>query len=208
MQGRYKLNKVEDYFTEKLETHGATPLGVGWSSPVAQETRFLQLIKIIDPGKKYSLLDFGCGFGAMYDYLIRLGHKLHYIGYDVTLPMIEKGCELHPNNPDCLFTSRIDEVPVVDYAVLSGALNIKMDADYAIWTEHVIDCLQKMNEHSEKGFSFNMLTKYSDAEKMRPELYYGDPLFFFDYCKKNFSKNVALLHDYILYDFTILVRKG
>jgi hypothetical protein len=54
-----------------------------------------------------------------------------------------------------------------------------------------------------------MLTKYSDAERMagRPDLFYGDPLFFFDFCKRNFSRNVALLHDYGLYDFTIIVRK-
>ncbi len=32
-------------------------------------------------------------------------------------------------------------------------------------------------------------------------------LFFFDYCKRNFSKNVALLRNYGLYDFTVLVRK-
>jgi len=60
-----------------------------------------------------------------------------------------------------------------------------------------------------KGFSFNMLTRYSDADRMaqRPDLFYGDPLFFFDFCKCEFSRNVALLHDYGLYDFTILVRK-
>lgn len=54
-----------------------------------------------------------------------------------------------------------------------------------------------------------MLTKYSDADRMaeRPDLFFGDPLFFFDFCKRNFSRNVALLHDYGLYDFTILVRK-
>jgi len=207
MQGRYNLSKVEDYFTAKLEAHGATPLGVGWNSSEAQETRFFQLIKIIDPSKKYSLLDFGSGFGAMYDYLTGLGHQLHYVGYDVTDAMIEKGSELHPNNPDCWFTSSIDEVPVVDYAVLSGALNIKLDNDSATWTAHVIGCLNKMSELSQKGFSFNMLTKYSEAEKMRPELYYGDPQLFFDYCKRNFSRNVVLIHDYILYDFTILVRK-
>ena len=55
-----------------------------------------------------------------------------------------------------------------------------------------------------------MLTRYSDADRMsqRPDLFFGDPLFFFDYCKRNFARNVALLHDYDLYDFTILVRKG
>jgi len=52
-----------------------------------------------------------------------------------------------------------------------------------------------------------MLTKYPDAARMRSDLYYADPGFFFDYCKRNFSRNVALLHDYNLYDFTILVRK-
>jgi len=64
-----------------------------------------------------------------------------------------------------------------------------------------------MDDHATQGMAFNMLTKYSDADRMRPDLYYADPLFFFDYCKRNFAKNVALLHDYHLYDFTIIVRK-
>ena len=64
-----------------------------------------------------------------------------------------------------------------------------------------------MNKKSEHGFSFNMLTSYSDKEYMRDDLYYGDSCHFFDFCKKNFSKNVSLLHDYNLYDFTIIVRK-
>jgi len=64
-----------------------------------------------------------------------------------------------------------------------------------------------MNKKSIKGFAFNMLTKYSDREYMKEYLYYADPLFIFDYCKRNFSKKVALIHDYELYEFTILVRK-
>jgi SAM-dependent methyltransferase len=207
MREHHELGKIKDYFTEKLETHGATPRGVDYNSTESQETRFLQLIKVIDVSKKYSLLDFGSGFGAMYDYLVRLGHDLHYIGYDIALPMVEKGRELYPNNPDCWFTASIEEVPVVDYAALSGTFNMKLDTDNQTWTEIVVDCLHQMDAHSQKGFAFNMLTKYSDADKMRPDLYYGDPLFFFDHCKRNFSKNVALLHDYKLYDFTILVRK-
>jgi hypothetical protein len=54
-----------------------------------------------------------------------------------------------------------------------------------------------------------MLTSYSDSGRMarRPDLYFADPLFYFDYCKRNFSPDIALLHDYGLYDFTVLVRK-
>ncbi len=67
--------------------------------------------------------------------------------------------------------------------------------------------LHKMNRLSARGFSVNFLTKYSDADHMRPHLYYADPCYLFDYCKRNFSRNVALLHDYEVYDFTLIVRK-
>ncbi len=202
-----ELEKVKDYFAEKLEIHGATPRGVDYNSAEAQEIRFLQLLKVFNTSQKYSLLDFGSGFGAMYDYLLRIGHQLHYVGYDISLPMVEKGRELHLHNPDCWFTANIADVPVLDYATLCGTFNMKLDADYDAWTKIVVECLRQMSDHASRGFSFNMLTKYSDADRMRPDLYYADPLFFFDYCKRNFSKNVALLHDYKLYDFTILVRK-
>lgn len=202
-----ELHNVENYFSEKLKAHGATHLGVDYNSTEAQEARFFQLTKLFDASTKYSLLDFGCGYGGMYDYLVRQGHRLHYVGYDIADSMITKGRELHTDNPDCWFTSEINEVPMLDYAVVSGTFNMKLDADVEAWTQIVLDALQQMNAHASKGLAFNMLTKYSDADRMRPDLYYGDPCFFFDYCKRNFSRNVALLHDYNLYDFTIVVRK-
>lgn len=202
-----ELNKVKNYFTNKLEVHGATHRGVDYNSTEAQKARFFQLIRVMDSSVKYSLLDFGSGYGGMYDYLLQLGHTLHYVGYDIAEPMVLKGRELHPNNPDCWFTNNIEGVPVVDYAIVSGTFNMKLDADHDTWTKIVVEAINQMNAHASKGIAFNMLTKYSDADKMRPDLYYGDPCFFFDYCKRNFSRNVALLHDYNLYDFTIIVRK-
>ncbi len=201
------LDRVKDYFTGKLQTHGATHRGVDYNSTESQEIRFLQLTRVIDSSRNYSLVDFGSGYGAMHDYLVRLGHSLTYIGYDIAESMVLKGRELHPDDPDCRFTSRLDEVPVADYAVVSGTFNMKLDADHQAWTKIVVATLHQMDEHSSKGMAFNMLTSYSDADKMRADLYYGDPCFYFDYCKRNFSKNVALLHDYRLYDFTIIVRK-
>ena len=207
MKDSKHLNKVKDYFVEKLEKYGATHRGVDYNSSESQELRFLQLTRVIDSSRKYSMLDYGSGYGGMYDYLIRIGHQLHYVGYDIAELMVARGRDMHPDDPDCRFTSDLEEVPLLDYAVLSGTFNMKLDASNAAWTKIVIDCLHQMNEHASLGVAFNMLTKYSDADKMRDDLYYADPLFFFDYCKRNFSTNVALLHDYRLYDFTILVRK-
>lgn len=202
-----ELNRVKTYFEDRLHKHGATHQGVDYNSVDSQELRFAQLIKVIEETARYSLLDFGSGYGGMYDYLVRLGHGVQYIGYDIAESMVAKGRELHANDPHCTFTSRVEEITPVDYAVVSGTFNMKLDAGFDAWTQIIMEALDLMNSRARKGIAFNMLTKYSDADKMRPDLYYGDPCFFFDYCKRNFSRNVALLHDYNLYDFTILVRK-
>ena len=101
----------------------------------------------------------------------------------------------------------LENIEKADYSVASGIFSVKMEHNESEWLSYILATLEQMNEKSIRGFSFNMLTKYSDKEYMKDNLYYADPLFIFDYCKRNFSKQVALLHDYGLYEFTILVKK-
>jgi SAM-dependent methyltransferase len=201
-------DQVTNYFEESLNNHGASAHGVGWNSETAQELRFSQLIKIIDPTRPFSLLDYGSGYGALADYLLRLGYPLEsYTGFDVLESMVVKGREIHRGLPQCSFSSNIQELAPVDFAITSGIFNLKLETPFDEWTQYVTGELHKLNDLSRRGFSFNMLTKYSDPEYLRPDLYYADPCTWFDYCKSHFSRNVALLHDYEIYDFTILVRK-
>ena len=51
-----------------------------------------------------------------------------------------------------------------------------------------------------------MLTRHSDVDRREARLFYADPVDTFEYCRNRFSRHVALLHDYPLYEFTILVR--
>ena len=202
------LDPIKDYFAGKLETYGATPRGVDWNSETSQEARFEQLARIIrNPAEPYSLIDYGSGFGSFYDYLVSKGHRLTFYGLDIVETMVTEGRRLHADVPDCHFTTEEAELPVCDYAVASGIFNIKLEASQEAWTEYVVGLLSRINALTSKGFSFNLLTSYSDADRMRPDLYYADPCFYFDYCKRHFARNVAVLHDYGLYDFTVLVRK-
>ena len=61
--------KLYAYFAEKLNTFGASPKGVDYNSPEAQAVRFEQLVKVINPAQKFSIIDYGCGYGAMFDFL-------------------------------------------------------------------------------------------------------------------------------------------
>ncbi len=202
-------DQLNEYFAQKLETFGATPKGVDYNGPEAQEIRFEQLARIIDPSRPFTMIDYGSGYGAMFDFLNKKGLSFEYYGIDLIEKMVHAGLDLHADFPNAHFTTQESQAPLTDYLLAGAIFNIKLDASYEEWQGLVIKTLSRMNEMCSKGFSFNMLTKYSDDDRMaeRPDLFYADPLFFFDYCKRNFSRNVALLHDYNLYDFTILVRK-
>lgn len=201
--------RLNEYFSEKLTAFGATPKGVDYNGPEAQERRFEQLVKVIDASQPFTVIDYGSGYGAMFDFLQKKGWQFEYYGIDLIEQMVLAGREAHKDFPNAHFTTRESEVPLADYLLAGAIFNIKLDATYEAWQDFVLQTLGRMNSLCAQGFSFNMLTRYSDADRMaqRPDLFYGDPLFFFDHCKRNFSRNVALLHDYGLYDFTILVRK-
>jgi len=201
------IDRTRKYFEDLLNTYGVTPRGVDWNSEGAQNTRFIQLLKICDFSKPFSILDYGSGYGALINLLAAMGCDFEYTGYDISEKMVIKGRELYKDRPNCRFTSIPETLTCADYAVASGIFNINLESSHEEWTQFVVAELHRINGLVTRGFSFNMLTKYSDAQYMKSHLYYADPGFFFDYCTTHFAKNVALLHDYGLYDFTVLVRK-
>ena len=202
------LEIVKNYFEKSVDAHGATPQGVDWNSEFSQEIRFEQLLKICDPTNPFSIVDYGCGYGALADYLTKKGFKANYFGFDIADKMLITARETHAGKSNRTFIEDRNFLPVCDYVVASGIFNYRANINFEDWTTYIISTFHQFNELSQKGFSSNFLTKYSDTDHMRADLYYADPCYLFDYCKRNFSKNVALLHDYTIYDFTILVRKG
>jgi SAM-dependent methyltransferase len=202
------LDAVRKYYEAKLLDHGATPRGVDWNGETSQRLRFQVLSKVIDglAAESLSVDDYGCGYGAFLDYLHELGPKdLDYLGLDVSADMVNEARRLHAQGA---FEVSSRSPRVADYSVASGIFNVALDQERAGWERAVVNTLDAMHAASKRGFAFNCLTSYADAESRRPHLYYADPCFFFDHCKRRYSNQVALLHDYGLYEFTIIVRKG
>lgn len=195
--------RVGEYYTEKINTHGASPLGVDWNSEESQFMRFQQLLKIIEGENPFSILDFGCGFGSMFGFMKSRFQDFKFSGFDLSEAMIREAAKLHP---DGQWTTRQPSGPF-DFVVASGIFNVRLETPVDAWKTYIEETLHVMNQVSTRGFSFNILTAYSDKEFMKDYLFYADPLYYFDFCKKHFSKRVALLHDYPLYEFSLLVRK-
>ncbi len=217
MEEELRKGSFRSYYDENRSQHGTGAKGVGYRDELAQAIRFKQLVKLFNHEQAQSdndllieVNDLGCGDGGMLRYLRKNDYqKFRYYGWDILPEMIETALKVNEINEEVHFSiiENAQEMNNADYTVASGVFNLKGDIADDQWMEYILRNLQIMDEKSNKGFAFNILTKYSDKERMQQELYYADPGFLFDYCKTHFSRNVALLHDYDEYDFTILVRK-
>jgi SAM-dependent methyltransferase len=202
------LERVGAYYARTLSEFGATPRGVDWNSAESQRLRFAQLARLFDGDPAAGVIDYGCGYGALAEYLDEEGRPPRpYRGFDIAAAMIDEAIARHAGQPHRTFTATATSLGPAPYVVASGIFNVRPGIDDAEWREYVLQTLQSMHDLSSSGFAFNMLTTYSDLSRRRADLHYADPREIFDHCKRRFSPRVALLHDYPLYEFTILVRK-
>ncbi|MBL4706317.1 MAG: hypothetical protein JKY54_17450 [Flavobacteriales bacterium] len=183
---------------------------VGWKNDHAQEIRFEKLTELFaNRISDFSLNDLGCGLGHYHDYLMRSGFsKISYSGYDVLEKMISEANKIDRIGRSTFqFIDHAEAMKKSDFSVCSGIFNLKFDHPTEEWVEYIFNTLEVLYEKSEYGFAFNALTSFADEERKSDELFYANPSKLFEFCLRNFSKNVSLLHDYHQHDFTIIVRK-
>jgi len=199
--------QVSDYYTGKLRAHGETPQGVDWKDEASQALRFEQLLKLLPREGDYLVLDYGCGYGALLDYLRGKGYGCRYLGVDLSPEMVEAAAKRHAADVRAEFRMG-GEIPAgVDYILCSGVFNVRLGRGDEEWRAYLMETLHGFANAARCGFAFNLLTAYADKDRMRPDLHYADPCRLFDWAKREVSRHVALLHDYGLYEFTLIVRK-
>ena len=199
--------RVAAYYADRLREHGATPAGVDWNSESSQRVRFDQLLRVVDGfSAPFSINDWGCGYAALVDELELRGADFRYHGYDIAEEMVATARERLGDRAGRTVGSDCDAVPEADYTVASGIFNVLAGSDRDAWEEHIHDTVRRMAAVSRRGVAFNVLTRYSDPEYMQDRLYYADPGAILDFCVREVSRWVAVLHDYGLYEFTTIVR--
>jgi SAM-dependent methyltransferase len=200
------VEPVRRYYEAKLAQHGATAGGVDWNSDASQRLRFEQFERLLGGAGGSRVIDYGCGYGALLDYARERGRDWEYVGFDVSPAMIGAARARHTADGRARFVSGRAEVDPGDFAVASGIFNVRLAASDADWLDYMFETVRDLASLGRRGIAFNALTSYSDADRQRPDLYYADPRVVFDFCKRTLSTHVALLHDYPLYEFTIVVR--
>ena len=188
------LQTVEEYYTNNVKTNPeCNSKSVGWSTVDSQYLRFKKLNTVIsDTNTNITVNDYGCGYAEHLSSLKKINgiNVTYYNGYDISNEMLSSAVAnlstLKFKNYNLFNSSKIETI--ADFTFVSGTFNNKFDTSEEDWSNYVVDALVNINEHSRKGFSFNMLSCWVDWRE--PHLFYGDPLFFFKLCKEKFSIKV------------------
>jgi SAM-dependent methyltransferase len=200
------LAKVAAYYAAKLAQHGATSRGVDWNGETSQTLRHRQFLRLLGAEHEASVLDLGCGYGDFLNFLRAQGFVGAYVGYDIAPEMIAAARRLHGEGDDRRWQLGAMPQEAADYAVASGILNVKGEVAIEQWQGYARDTIDLLARAARRGFAFNVLTMASDPALRRPDLYYADPVETLRYCLARFGRSVALLQDYGLWEFTLVVR--
>lgn len=201
------LNKLEKLYTDSLKEHGIDSKAVGWSTKEGQLLRFDKMVQVIEEkDKPFSVNDLGCGYGSMFSYFNDNSFNVSkYNGYDISDDMLKVAKEKIGDDVKVKLFKNSKLKSKSDYSFVSGIFNVKFEEEDEIWKKFIEDTLKNLYSYSTKGFAFNVLTSFVDYKENH--LYYADPMYFFNFCKKNFSKKISLIHDYDLWEWTMIVKK-
>lgn len=199
---------VADYYDSALARHGPTARGVDWRDEASHRLRHAQFLRLLSEDPSASVLDLGCGYGDFLTVLRKAGYSGRYMGCDVAAGMIAAAKALHGEGADRIWHLGNRPPEPSDYAIASGLLNVRCGGvDEATWALYIDSALATLAQYGRRGFGFNMLSLSSDPDKRSPNLYYASPVQTLEMCLNRFGRHVALLQDYGLWEFTILVRQ-
>lgn len=197
---------VEAYYTRKIKTFGPTPHGVDWPSTPSLELRLVQLLKVCDMSRAFSLNDLGCGYAAALDLIERRwsGNQIDYLGIDLSADMVAQARGRWPRRAATNFIAGHQCGRTADYSIASGVFNVRLDCDTPLWTAHVQAIMSDLHRSSRCGFAVNFMLP--EAALGIPELYGARPDPWVELCEKRFGRTVELVQGYGLPEYTLLVR--
>jgi len=195
------IDNIIDHYNDLFYKHGFSEKAMGWPKK-RNLLRYKILIDDFDLTNEKNILDFGCGLGYFNIYLGKMGIDIQYEGIDINNNLIEAAIEKQPNlNVKCIDALKHGLNKNYNYIVSCGVHNTKISNNFSF----IKKTFQLFNTYSKEGFAMNFLSNKVDY--MNKNLYYSSP----DKIMKlalEFSNSVLLKHDYMPYEFTVIVNKN
>lgn len=198
--------KSLNFYKQKFKEFGVSHNALAWKSKGAAHQRFRQFWAEIDFDNK-NVLDVGCGFGEMGNFLTERYKNVKYKGVDIMPEFIENGKKIYSQLT--LETADYFSRPLpeqYDTVICSGALNSNFGTNEEN-LEFRKKAIKTMFDHTTNVMAFNMLGGHLAPENTAgSNIWYSDSLEILEYCM-SLTRRVILRHHYHPSDFTIFMYK-
>jgi SAM-dependent methyltransferase len=203
------LTPVVMAYEKRLRRYGETAQGVFWKNDEWQFRRYEILSRIFDESAEaggVTIHDFGCGYGALFDYLCELPVMTgsRYVGIDMSEAMLA-AARKRVTDPRASFQRQLWATEPADYTIVSGTFNMLIDADAREWRDYVEVSLRRLWKTTRRGLAFNMLNALSEGKLAG--LYYVPPENMLAFVRAEMDPEAELSIDTPLPDFTIFARR-
>jgi 2-polyprenyl-3-methyl-5-hydroxy-6-metoxy-1,4-benzoquinol methylase len=197
------------HYSEKFSLHGPTSEGVDWgpdeSKMLLRYEKMLTVIETSYAGKS-SLLDVGCGYGGLFNYLAKRGIPLDYTGIDVAENMIKWAKDkVGSGKFMCGDVLSYDFTDNYDYVVCSGILTQKLEVSVADMDRYAANLIRKMFALCKRGAAFNVMT--TKVNYFSNNLYYRNPAELLSWCISEITPHIKMDHAYPLYEYTVYLYR-
>jgi len=145
-----------------------------------------------------TVLDVGCGLGALQEHLLSNEIVCTYTGYDINPKLIEAAQQRHSNAVFEVHDILEEDFPEFDFIVSSSSFNLKLEhEDNYAFIERM---LRTMHRHARRAVAVDLMTSYVDFQ--RPDAFFYEPERVFAIAK-GITKRVTLRHDLPLFQFCV-----
>ena len=201
------IYKTITAYKEQNKKFGFSSKGVFWQNDNTQIARFNSLINGIltqDLDGGISISDFGCGYGAFYNYIKnkKFMNNSSFIGYDIVDDFIFEAEKNYPN-AEWKCSDKLDQE--TDYLFISGTLNMAFNYSINEWQRYLESQIEECFTHVRKVLAFNLL--FAEKRKIEKGLYYSEIDRVFDFCNKNLGNTVITKTPGTEKDITVFVTK-
>lgn len=196
---------IVTHYEACLDRHGDSHRGVDWPNAEDAAKRYRVMLDLAPRShERTSLLDFGCGLGHLYDALLTSDREdLEYRGLDVSRAFVESARARHP-------AVRFDHVDVLredakwegaDWIVMNGVFTEKRELSHDQMFAYLLDVIDRVWPKTRRGLAFNVMSKLVDWE--RDDLFHVSMDAIAVALLPRVGRDVAIRHDYGLYEYTV-----
>ena len=202
--------KIVSHYEGCFEKFGDTNLGVDWPNIEDTFTRhsvMLDVINFIETNEEVKLLDFGCGAGHFYDFIIQNNRtNINYSGLDLSPKYISHCKKKYPGVDFYLKDVLVEPLEnKFDVIILNGVFTEKREFSNSEMFEYFIELLKVLFKHTNQALCFNVMSKNVDWE--REDLFHLSLDKLTKHIKLHFGNKYIIRNDYGLYEYTVYILK-